>query len=325
MTEPAKPRMRDGLIKRGEWWYFVLDEPRDPATGRRRQKWVKGGRTRKEAEAARDDARDRSRNRGGWRAPTRTVLGDYLTGTWLPSIRAKVAPSTFTSYRQNLAHVAGRIGHVRLDALDAPTLDALYADLEARGLARSTVRLLHTQLHRALADAVRWDLLVRNPADLVDPPKPTRRVLTTWTADQLRTFLAGVAGDQLAALYQLAAASGMRIGELAALEWPDVHLDRQYLTVRRVRVTLDTYSHVTPGVQRDAVARVVSRFMDPAVSRRARRRPRRAGDGLVSRAEASNVTKCRSRGGTPRGGGGGGRRRPRARACRRARCRSRPG
>ena len=34
-----------------------------------------------------------------------------------------------------------------------------------------------------------------------------------------------------------------------------------------VRVTLDTYSHVTPGVQRDAVARVVSRFMDPVVSR----------------------------------------------------------
>jgi integrase len=267
--------------------------------------------------------------------------------------------------------VANRIGHVRLDALDPPTLDALYADLEADGLARSTVRLLHTQVHRALVDAVRWDLLARNPADLVDPPKPTRRVLTTWTAGQLRTFLHGVAGDRLAALYQLAAASGMRIGELVALEWPDVHLDGQYLTVRRsktatgrrrveldpatiavlrahrkrqaaerlafgagyrdhgrvftrpggeplnpdavsiqfkrraarlglppirfhdlrhgwatmaleagehpkvvaeqlghasVRVTLDTYSHVTPGVQREAVTRVASRFLDPAVS-----------------------------------------------------------
>ena len=42
-------RMRDGLIKRGDAWYFVLDEPRDPATGRRRQKWVKGGRTPEEA------------------------------------------------------------------------------------------------------------------------------------------------------------------------------------------------------------------------------------------------------------------------------------
>jgi integrase len=369
MTEPAKPRMRDGLIKRGDSWYFVLDEPRDPATGKRRQKWVRGGRTRDEAKQARDDARAR---RKSWKAPTRTLLGPYLTGTWLPAMRSKVAASTWTSYRQNLAgHVAARIGHVRLDALDAPTLDALYADLEATGLARSTVRLIHTQLHRALADAVRWDLLVRNPSDLVDPPKPVRRVLTTWTADQLRAFLAGVATDRLAALWQLAAASGMRIGELVGLEWPDVHLDGQYLTVRRsktatgrrrveldpatiavlrahrrrqaeerlafgagyrdhgrvftrlggeplnpdavslqfkrraarlrlppirfhdlrhgwatmaleagehpkvvaeqlghasVRVTLDTYSHVAPGVQRGAVARVAGRFLDPAVS-----------------------------------------------------------
>lgn len=37
MTELAKPKMRDGLIKRGGSWYFVLDEPRDPATGKRRQ------------------------------------------------------------------------------------------------------------------------------------------------------------------------------------------------------------------------------------------------------------------------------------------------
>jgi integrase len=265
--------------------------------------------------------------------------------------------------------VADRIGHIRLDVLDAPTL---YADLEAGGLARSTVRLIHTQLHRALADAVAWDLLVRNPSDLVDPPKPVRRVLTTWTADQLRTFLAGVAEDRLAALWQLAAASGMRIGELVGLEWLDVHLDGQYLKVRRaktatgrrrveldpatiavlgahrkrqaaeqrafgaghrdhgrvfsrpggeplnpdavsiqfkrraarlglppirfhdlrhgwatmaleagehpkvvaeqlghasVRVTLDTYSHVTPGVQREAVTRVAGRFLNPAVSR----------------------------------------------------------
>jgi hypothetical protein len=172
MTEAAKPRMRDGLIKRGDSWYFVLDQPRDPATGKRRQKWVKGGRTRKEAESARDEARDRKGNRGGWKAPSKLLLGEYLMGTWLPSIRSKVAPSTFTSYRQNLTHVADRIGHVRLDALDAPTLDALYADLEASGLARSTTRLIHTQLHRALADAVRWDLLIRNPSNLVDPPKP---------------------------------------------------------------------------------------------------------------------------------------------------------
>jgi len=116
---------------------------------------VKGGRTRKEAEQARDDARYRRSNRGGWKAPSRRLVGEYLTGTWLPSIRAQVAPSTVTSYRQNLGHVAGHIGHVRLDALDVPMLDALYADLEAAGLARSTVRLIHTQLDPATIAVLR--------------------------------------------------------------------------------------------------------------------------------------------------------------------------
>ena len=197
---------------------FVLDELRDPATGKRRQKWAGGFRTREEARRARNDARSR-RDRGGWKAPTDRRVGEYLTGTWLPSIRAKVAPSTFTSYRQNLGHVADRLGHIRLDA---PTLDALYADLEAGGLARSTVRLIHTQIHRALADAVAWELLVRNPSDLVDPPKPARRVLETWTAEQL--------------------------GHAS------------------VRVTLDTYSHVTPGTQRAAVSRVAGLFLDRSLA-----------------------------------------------------------
>jgi hypothetical protein len=106
MTEPAKPRMRDGLIKRGDSWYFVLDQPRDPATGKRRQKWVKGGRTREEAKQARNAAAARGPH---WKAPSRRLLAEYLTGIWLPSVKAKVAPSTFTSYRQNLAHVANRI------------------------------------------------------------------------------------------------------------------------------------------------------------------------------------------------------------------------
>jgi integrase len=231
-------RMRDGLIKRGDWWYFVLDEPRDPATGKRRQKWVKGGRTEKEAKRARNEARAKA-DRRAWRAPGRLAVRGYLDDVWLPAICAKVAASTFTSYRQNLAKVAARIGHVRLADLDPPTLDVLYADLEASGLARSTVRLLHTQLHRALADAVRWDLLSRNPAALVDPPKPARRAPTVWTAEQLRAFLAGMAADRLAALYQLAAATGMRLGELVALGWADMHLDDEYLTVRRAKTAAD--------------------------------------------------------------------------------------
>jgi integrase len=82
---------------------------------------------------------------------------------------------------------------------------------------------------------VRWDLLSRNPAALVDPPKPARRAPTVWTATQLRAFLAGVGADRLATLYQLAAATGMRRGELVGLGWVDMHLDDEYLTVQRAK------------------------------------------------------------------------------------------
>jgi Arm DNA-binding domain len=121
VTKPAKPKMRDGLIQRGDAWYFVLDEPRDPATGKRRQKWIKGGRTREEAKRARNAARAK-KDQGGWRAPGALTTGPYVTDRWLPTMANKVAPSTLVSYRQNLAKVTARIGHVRLVDLDAPTL-----------------------------------------------------------------------------------------------------------------------------------------------------------------------------------------------------------
>jgi integrase len=51
----------------------------------------------------------------------------------------------------------------------------------------------------------------------------------------LRTFLVDVADDPLTALYQRAATTGMRLGELVALGWVDLHLDDEYLTVRRAK------------------------------------------------------------------------------------------
>jgi integrase len=234
MTDPAKPRMRDGLIKRGDWWYFVLDERRDPATGKRRQKWVKGGRSRDEAKRARNAARTKH-DQGGWRAPGALTVQPYIEDRWLATMANKVAPSTLVSYRQNLAKVTARVGHVRLADLDAPTLEGLYADLEAGGLARSTVRLIHNQLHRALADAVRWSLLSHNPAALVRPPKPPGRPPSVWTAAQLGTFLTAVADERLAALYRLAAATGMRLGEVCGLRWPDIDLTGGYLTVPKAK------------------------------------------------------------------------------------------
>lgn len=91
------------------------------------------------------------------------------------------------------------LGSVQLRRIDAGMLNTLYAALltdgrksyAGGGLSPRGVQYVHTILHRAFRDAVKWSRLVRNPAAAADPPKAGagRPESITWTAEQLRTFL----------------------------------------------------------------------------------------------------------------------------------------
>jgi integrase len=113
------------------------------------------------------------------------------------------------------------------------------------GLSVRTVRYVHTVVHRVLKDAVRWELLSRNPADMASPPaaRGSSPELRVWTAEQLRTFLAAsrvhrgrggkIGIDRLYCAWVVAATTGLRRGELLGLRWRDVDLDRGVLSVRQ--------------------------------------------------------------------------------------------
>jgi integrase len=119
---------------------------------------------------------------------------------------------------------------MRLQTLSGAHLNALYHDLEGV-LAPSTRRLVHAVLHAALRDAVRWGKIVRNPADMVDPPALSRSRAKAWTASELRRFLEHVADDRLFALWRVAATTGMRRGELLGVTWRALDLDAARLEV----------------------------------------------------------------------------------------------
>jgi integrase len=95
------------------------------------------------------------------------------------------------------------------------------------------VALYHNVLHRALDQAVKWQLLARNPCDAVDAPREAAPETATWNANEARAFLAAAVGHDLVALFTLALHTGMRRGELLGLRWQDVDLDRGALAVRR--------------------------------------------------------------------------------------------
>ncbi len=107
-------------------------------------------------------------------------------------------------------------------------------------LSPTTVRLTHRVLRRALQDALRWELIDRNPCDAVIAPRRAEIEMRSWDAVQARTFLAHVEHDRLSAMWRLFVATGMRRGEVAGLRWIDVDLDAGRIAVRSTRVLVYT-------------------------------------------------------------------------------------
>ena len=110
------------------------------------------------------------------------------------------------------------------------------------GSARAPCRYVHTILRRALHDAVKWGLVMRNAADAAEPPRPkaTRaKPLRTWTAAELRAFLASVESERLHPLYVVLATTGMRRGEALGAYWPDLDLDAATWSVRHTLVAVN--------------------------------------------------------------------------------------
>ena len=235
--------MRGHVHRRGATWTYVVDVGRDPATGRRRQQTKGGFRTKKDAERALGETM-RSLDEGTHVARDPQTLGEWIE-RWLETMVPKVRASTLRDYRNGLQRVSDRLGSVQLQALRPLDLEELYADLLREGkrygggLAPKTVRNVHIAVRRSLADAQRFGLVSRNVATLVKPPVPQRAELTTWTADDVRTFLDAVAVDRLMPAYRLLAATGMRRGEALGLRWTDVDLAVGRLTINRSLTVVD--------------------------------------------------------------------------------------
>lgn len=104
---------------------------------------------------------------------------------------------------------------------------------EKRGLSPQTVLHFHRVLREALQQAVRWQLLARNPADAVEPPRPGRRELRTLNEHESARLLEATRGTQLFVPIMIAITTGMRRGEILALRWGDVDFAAGSVAVRQ--------------------------------------------------------------------------------------------
>jgi len=218
-----------------------------------RQKWETIGPSRREAERALT-ARKREVDTGSWREPSGETLASY-TERWLAhrsparvgkGARTRLSPSTFELYRLNLRkHVLPRLGDRTLSSLRTQDVDGLIAGLEADGKAPGTVRNVVVPLRKLLGDAVRQGLLVVNPAARADLPPAqdfAGKEMPPQHTDAIRKALVELAPvDSLGSarnllyvhFFDVALGTGLRLGELRALQWRDVDRERRLIRVER--------------------------------------------------------------------------------------------
>jgi integrase len=164
----------------------------------------------------------------------RLTVESYLA-RWLEDVaKPTIRTSTFEGYERKVRrHVLPHVGRLALAKLGPRDLSELYAKLLANGLSPATVQYVHAILHRALDQATRWNLIPRNPADLVDAPRPERHEMAVLSPEQVSTLLTAAAGDRHEALYVVAVTGGLRLGELLGLRWADLNWENGTLQVRR--------------------------------------------------------------------------------------------
>lgn len=211
--------------------YTYVDE-----SGKKRQKWETFD-TSTEAKKRKNQI-EYEQETGSFIVPTAKTVNDLLeeymsiygVNTW--------AMSTYESRQSLLSnYVRPIIGDMKLEDLNPRVMDKYYRDLltvkavstrfvKARTefVTAKTVRQIHKVLHNAFNQAVKWELISRNPVEHATLPKTETKPREIWTADTLIKALEVCDDEILSLAINLAFSCSLRMGELLGLTWDCVDI-----------------------------------------------------------------------------------------------------
>lgn len=200
--------------------------------------------------------------------------GEALTSTnetvaeraeaWLAAQAVKgLAERTLADYQHQVRTlIIPHLGRVPLKDLRPDRIQGFLAALHAEGATTFRINLAHKRLNAILANAVDLELIPRNPAQKVKPPKPPKRRYARWSAGEaLRVIEACQSDDHPVARYMiLGLTTGLRKEELLGLRWSSVDLQRRLLRVQHTVTFIEGRAVLGEAPKSDAGWRTV--FLD---------------------------------------------------------------
>jgi integrase len=200
--------------------------------GGKRQRKSIYGRTREEVKDSLIKAQ-RDQQQGLLLAGPTPTVGQFIR-SWLEVVKPTLRPATYVSYEGTTRlHILPDLERVRLDKLTPVHLHRLLQTKAETGLSPRSVQYILLVLRIALGRAVRWGLVPRNVAKLLDAPRVPRYRGRFLMPEEAERFIEVAREDRLGAIYTVALSLGLRLGEALGLKWSDVNLKSRIITIER--------------------------------------------------------------------------------------------
>ena len=231
------------------YWEARITTGRDAGTGKQIQRSFSGktqAEVRKKMLAAAVEI-----DSGTYQEPSKLTLAEWLA-IWQRDYLGAVKPYTVQNYAQQInAHIVPHLGSIKLEALNAHTIQGFYNRMVKEGgrvavhgkdgkvlkkngktvyatapLSPKTVKNIHGVLHKALQQAVKVGYLHFNPADACELPRIERKDIKPLDNDGISAFLREISGHRFEDVYLVMLFTGIRRGEACGLLWECVDFEK---------------------------------------------------------------------------------------------------
>lgn len=166
---------------------------------------------------------------------SKTLYRDFMYD-YLRDKTAKVKTQTLETYSSLVnKHILPALGDLQLDEITPRHIQNLYNDIiESGRLSGENLQKVQTLINESLKKAAGWDMIIKNPASVVDRPKVTPKEMLYWTDEESHIFLEAAKGDNLYCAFLLAITTGMRQVEILGLRYQDIDFKNRTILVRQV-------------------------------------------------------------------------------------------
>ena len=180
---------------------------------------------------------------------------EFTVGAWAKTwfelySKPNIRESTQERYWNHIRfHIIPYVGQIKLAKLTGRDIQKMYNDVRDHGripkgpndkrdksLSASYIRSLHRMFHMCMERAVKEQLIIRNPCNDVVLPKVEKKEIMILKPEHMKDYLAEADRRGVLPIFFLELCSGLRKGELVALLWSDLDVERKTISVSKQAV-----------------------------------------------------------------------------------------